>query len=121
MNEKNKKFTIEYKDDIAVIRIGEDVYGSDAMELKDTIRETIENYKRIVVVLGEDNYLDDATLGIIVSGFKMAHQKKVKMSICCEHQKQYDTFEILRLNKVFPIFMSMEEAMAHLTDEKGEG
>lgn len=121
MDKKNKSFSVEYKDDIPVIRIGEDIHSSHVMELRNTIRETIGQHKRIVIVVGKDNYLDDATLGTIVSGFKMAYQEEVKMSIFCESEKQYKTFEILSLNKVFPVFMSMEEAMAYLTDEKSKG
>ena len=121
MNETRECVTIEYQDGIPIITVDTDLRGDDLDKFKNSFRDAIENYKRIVVVVGENNFLYDEFIAISVSGLKNAQRQDVKIALVCAPQHQYEMLEVIRLTKVFTVFRSLEEAIAHLTDEKGEG
>lgn len=120
MDEKHEGVTVEYKDDFPIITVDTDLRGDDLDKFKNSFRDAVDNYKRIVVVVGENNFLYDEFIGISVSGLKNAQRQGVKIALVCAPQHQYDMLEVIRLTKVFDVFRSLEEAVVFLTDEKGE-
>jgi len=91
-----------------------DAHNSD--DLKAKIKEIFEGgAKSVLVDLTEVRFIDSSGLGALVSGFKNAINYKGSLVLTGFQDQVRSMFELTRLNRVFDIYASEEEALAALS------
>ena len=94
-----------------------DAHNSEVLKLK--IKELFEGgAKNVLVDLAEVRFIDSSGLGALVSGFKNAVAYKGALALSGFQDQVRSMFELTRLNRVFDIYVSEEEALAALTGKK---
>lgn len=79
---------------------------------RDRMGELIQQgHRAIVLNLSDVNFLDSTGLGAIVSTLKRLDGRGV-MVICGVHEMVMDVFRLTRMDRVFPIVASTDEALA---------
>ena len=68
--------------------------------------------KKIVLDFSIVEYLSSAALGKLITMDKKVKAAKAKLRLCCIRPEIYEVFEITRLNKIFDIKSTQEEALA---------
>jgi anti-sigma B factor antagonist len=92
--------------------IGEiDVYT--APTLRERLNEVVATgeYQLVVDMAGVD-FLDSTGLGVLVGGLKRARSHNGTLQLVCDQEKILKVFRITGLTKVFPIYPSLEQALA---------
>ncbi len=72
---------------------------------------------QIVVNLEEVNFLDSMALSTLVQAIKRARQAKGDVRLCNLQQPVRMVFELTRLDRVFEIFTSAQDAVKAFSDE----
>jgi len=67
--------------------------------------------KKIVLDFSIVEYLSSAALGKLITMDKKVKTAKAKLRLCCIRPEIYEVFEITRLNKIFDIKSTQEEAL----------
>ena len=67
--------------------------------------------RKIVLDFSVVEYLSSAALGKLITMDKKAKGAKSKLRLCCIKPDIYEVFEITRLNKIFDIKPTLEEAV----------
>ncbi len=67
--------------------------------------------KKIVLDFTNVEYLSSAALGKLITMDKKVKAAKGKLRLCCIRPEIYEVFEITRLNKIFDIRNTQEEAI----------
>ncbi len=91
-----------------------DAYG--AVDFKEKISSFInEGNKRLVLDLSEVDFIDSSGLGSIISALKMMGSNG-NMVICSVKSTVMSMFKLTRMDKVFQIFNTKEQALAALSN-----
>jgi len=91
-----------------------DAHNSDALKAK--IKEIFEDgTKNVLVDLAEVRFIDSSGLGALVSGFKNAVACKGVLALTGLQDQVRSMFELTRLNRVFDIYASEQEALTALS------
>ena len=97
------------KGSILTLRGEIDVYT--APRLREAIVELVDKgAKDIVVDMEAVEFLDSTGLGVLVGGLKRSKGKDARFAIVATQEKILKIFDITGLNKVFPMYSSVEEA-----------
>lgn len=89
--------------------------ASTASDFKEKMSEWISaGNRRIVLNLAEVDFIDSSGLGAIVSSLKKIGADG-DLVICCVKETVMSLFRLTRMNRVFDIFPSEEEATQTLT------
>jgi anti-sigma B factor antagonist len=75
---------------------------------------------RIILDLGELNYIDSSGIGALIRAYSSALQKSAAVKLYRLTRRVYDVLQITRLSSVFEIFNDLEKAVASFR-EKAEG
>jgi len=98
---------------ILIFDIKGELDAKAAPELKDRIMEKInQGFHRVLVNLSDITYLDSAGLGVLVSGLKIATRQNGDLRMWGLQEEVKNIFQLTRLNKVFQIFDTEEQALA---------
>lgn len=86
-----------------------DVYTSPSF--KERLVKTIdEGCSRIVVDLEGVDFIDSSGLGVLVSGLRRVKENGGSIRLICTREPILKVFRITGLDRVFPIFGSIDEA-----------
>ncbi len=72
----------------------------------------------IIINLANVNFVDSTGLATLVIGMKHSRQQKGEMALCCVQQAVRIIFELTRLDKVFTICNTQEEALEKLQQQQ---
>jgi anti-sigma B factor antagonist len=93
-----------------------DVYT--APTLRERLNELVaEGEYNLVVDMAGVDFLDSTGLGVLVGGLKRARSHDGTLQLVCDQEKILKVFRITGLTKVFPIYASMEGALAARTEQ----
>lgn len=91
-----------------------DAHNSDALKAK--LKEIFEEgAKNVLVDLADVRFIDSSGLGALVSGFKNAVTCKGRLALTGFQDQVRSMFELTRLNRVFDMYASEQEALAALS------
>jgi anti-sigma B factor antagonist len=90
---------------------GRIVYGEEAQLLRGTVRNALSESKRIVLNLGEVNYIDSGGLGVLVELRTSAHNAGGAIKLASLTQHVSDLLQITKLLTVFDVYNSESEAV----------
>jgi len=95
---------------VLVLRGEIDVYT--APRLRQAIVDLVDGgATRIVVDMERVDFLDSTGLGVLVEGLKRVKTREGSLSIVATQDKILKIFDITGLNKAFPIFVSVDDAL----------
>lgn len=85
------------------------------METASTLRKQLQDLvdggsSRIVVDLGETEFIDSSGLGALISGLKMARQVGGDLRIAATPKQVGTVLELTNLNRVLPTYQSVDTA-----------
>ncbi|UCD30027.1 MAG: STAS domain-containing protein [Planctomycetota bacterium] len=71
-----------------------------------------EKPERLIINLGEVDYMDSSGVGALVEVFRRVNAYGGKLSLCCMNERVHSIFEITKLDQFFKIYATEEEALA---------
>jgi anti-sigma B factor antagonist len=107
------KMTKRTVDGITVIQCGgRIVLGEESSALRDDIKQTLQDgAKRIVLNLGEVNYIDSSGLGTLVALHTTAHNAGATIKLANLTKRVGDLLQVTKLLTVFEVHPSEYEAL----------
>ncbi|MEA1997496.1 MAG: STAS domain-containing protein [Gemmatimonadota bacterium] len=97
---------------LAVISVNGDVDLYSSPEMRNAITDLSKKKVPLVVVnLAEVDYMDSSGVATLVEGLRLVSSYKGEFRIACLKPSVREVFELARLDKVFSIFDSEEEAV----------
>jgi anti-sigma B factor antagonist len=107
------KLTKRTVDGILVVECsGRIVFGEESSLLRDEIRNAIQqNTKRIVLNLGDVNYIDSGGLGTLVALHTTAHNAGASIKLANLTKRVGDLLQVTKLLTVFEVYNSEQEAL----------
>lgn len=105
------EFKRDALDDVEVLTLKGNLDALTAPELRPTIDELVASRKiKVVFNLGELTLIDSSGVGAIVSLFKRVRMLGGDVKIACLANQPKEIFRLLRLDRAFDLFESVEEA-----------
>ena len=100
------------KDGILVVDCsGRILFGEESSLLRDTVKKVLSDYKRIVLNLGEVDYIDSGGLGILVELRTSAQNAGGTIKLTSLTKRVSDLLQITKLLTVFDVYNSEAEAV----------
>jgi anti-sigma B factor antagonist len=102
--------------EVAVVKPKENLEASNSSAVKKFLIDSIEGESnRMVVDLTELRFVDSSGLGALIAALKTAQAKGGDVRLCGLSSSVQTIFELTRLNRVFKMFGSVDEAVASFT------
>lgn len=87
-----------------------DLYNSP--QLRQQLTETInKGVKFILLDFSSVKYIDSSGLATLIEGLRKLNKVKGEIKLCCMNKNIRDVFEVSRLEDIFAIYNSREEAL----------
>ena len=100
------------KDGIFVVDCnGRVVFGEESSLLRDTVKKALSENNRIVLNLGEVNYIDSGGLGILVELRTTAQHAGGTIKLVSLTKRVGDLLQVTKLLTVFDVYNSEAEAV----------
>lgn len=104
-------FNLETLDDVEVIKLKGNLDALTAPDLKPTIDDLVASKKvKVVFNLQDLTLIDSSGVGAIVSLFKRVRMLGGDVKIACLANQPKEIFRLLRLDRAFDLFETVEEA-----------
>jgi anti-sigma B factor antagonist len=102
-----------------VVEVGGEVELHSASHLRDELLRAGEaEHPCVVVDLSRVTFIDSTGLGVLVGALKRVREKGA-LSLVCPQRQVRRVFEITGLTKVFPMFNTLDEAVASCPTRPG--
>ena len=106
------KVTTRTKDGVLVVDCsGRIVFGEESALLRDTVRQAVTENNRIVLNLGEVNYIDSGGLGTLVALRVTAQNAGGTIKLTNLTKRVGDVLQVTKLLTVFDVYDSEAEAI----------
>jgi anti-sigma B factor antagonist len=101
-------------DGVAVLELfGRVTLGQESNDLRTRIKDLLaQGKKRLVLDLGNVNYIDSAGLGTLVAGYTSSQSQGAGMKLANLTKKFHEQLNITKLVTVFEVFNSVADAIA---------
>lgn len=104
---------VQERDGCVVLAVSGDVDLGTAPRLREKLIGLVtDGHRHVVVDLSATDFLDSTGLGALVAGFKRLRAHDGDMRLVCATARIRKVFELTRLDRVLPIFDSVEDACA---------
>ncbi len=90
------------------------VFGEESSLLRDTVKQAIPTNNKIVLNLGEVNYIDSGGLGTLVALHTTAHNAGATIKLANLTKRVGDLLQVTKLLTVFDVHNSEYEALESL-------
>ena len=112
------KLTKKNVDGILVIGCsGRIVFGDESSLLRDEVKKALQDNKRIVLNLGEVNYIDSGGLGTLVALHTTAHNAGATIKLANLTKRVGDLLQVTKLLTVFDVHNSEYDALESFRKE----
>ena len=102
---------VDERDGCVVLTVSGEVDLGTAPRLRETLVGVVaDGHKHVVVDLSATEFLDSTGLGALVAGFKRLRAHQGDMRLVCTTDRIRKVFELTRLDRVLPLFESVEDA-----------
>ena len=100
-------------DGVTIVRIaGRQLIASNTDIFKKAFAAVPETTTHFIIDLGDLEFIDSTGLGAIVNVLKAVRTRDGDIKLCSMSDPVYRTFELVKLNRVFQIFPSLNAALA---------
>ena len=99
------EFSTRHVDGVTIVDLrGRIVLGEGSVILRDTVRDLLsKGLRRIVLNLGEVNYIDSTGLGELVCAFTTAKKQGAELKLLNLTKKVRDLLQLTKLDTVFDV------------------
>ena len=97
--------------DWAVLRIWGEVDLSWSQDVRRQVLDANAKAKSLAVQLDSVSYIDSSGFAALVEGFQNARGKSQRFSLVAVSKPVHAVLELARLDRVFPIFATLEDAV----------
>ena len=113
VSENNQNFEWELRNEFLVLRLNARRATVDmAPDLKDRLLSEIDNGNiHIIIDFSYVEFVDSSFIGSLVAGLKKIKSKEGEIKISGLHPHVRITFELTRLDHLFKIYQTIEQAM----------
>jgi len=95
----------------AILELEGEVDLSCSPEARKHILGNLEKGKDLLVDLSSVTYIDSSGVASLVEGYQTAKKQKLKFALVGVSESAMNVLELARLDKVFPIYTSLEERL----------
>ena len=112
------ELTTEQIADITIVVLpGEQLDAGNAKEFKRDIAAVLEPCSKVVFDLRELRFVDSSGLGAILSCLRQLNAKGGDLKLCAMTKPVRALFELVRMHKIFDIYVTKAEALQALGPE----
>ena len=105
-------FDVSWVGPVTLFEVEEQLIVGNRQELKEQVLEQLKSGDRkFVIDFAKTGYIDSSALGVLVSLSKAIHEKGGELCLSCLNQDLRTLFELTKLNTLFRIADSKEEAL----------
>ena len=105
----------ETKHDVTILRPeGDSLDMRNATAFRDQIRPIISDGKHVILDLSGINFVDSTGLGAILSLMRGMAANNGTLKLACLRDQVLNMFRLVRMNMVFDIYNSVDEAIESL-------
>jgi len=106
------KLSTKAKDGVLIVDCaGRIVFGEESSLLRDEVKKLIATNKKIILNLGEINYIDSGGLGTLVALHTTAHNAGSIIKLTDLTRRVGDLLQVTKLLTVFDVYNSESEAI----------
>ena len=98
------------KDNYSIIMLSGDIDMSSSTGARQQILDSLSQNENIMVDLSKVTYIDSSGVASLVEGFQTAKAKKLEFLLIGVSDAAMMVFKLARLDKIFPIFDTFEQA-----------
>jgi len=96
---------------LAITCSGRIVFGEESSLLRDEVKNALQDNKRIVLNLGDVNYIDSGGLGTLVALHTTAHNAGATIKLANLTKRVGDLLQVTKLLTVFDVHSSEYDAL----------
>jgi anti-sigma B factor antagonist len=94
-----------------IVAIAGDIDYSVSSQLRTVIRNELDKKPQLMIIdLSGVPYMDSSGVAVLVEALQAQTKGKRTLAVCCLQEKVRGIFEIARLDMVFKIYSSVDEA-----------
>jgi anti-sigma B factor antagonist len=106
----------QLKSGVAVLALAGRFDAQHATNVRRQIDEALRTTSNIVLDLRAVTFMDSAALAVLVQGMKHCRQAEGDLRVCALQEPVKVIFELTRLDRVFHLFPSQDEAVNSFID-----
>lgn len=111
--------SVEYQKESVILRVSGSILGEDRIELSDKIQELVDDGgKNVVLNFRDVDLMDSVGLGMLVALRTSLMRREVKLLLSNVDRSVRSLLLITKLNNVFDLYDTEEEALADLDSEE---
>jgi anti-sigma B factor antagonist len=106
-------FSLERRSGVALIKVlAQKIDAANAADFRTGILPHVQGQKSVVLDLAEVTFIDSSGLGAILSVLRSLTADSGNLRLCNMTRNVRMLFELVRMHRVFDIFVTPEEAVA---------
>jgi anti-sigma B factor antagonist len=87
-------------------------------QFRDAVLKSLDgDADNVILVMHDVDYIDSTGLGALVAGLKRAADRKARITLVSANPRVRRVFEITGLEKVFPIYRNLQDALASVDNK----
>jgi len=103
-------YEIVKQDNYSIIMLSGDIDMSTSTDARQQILDSLSNNENLMIDLSKVTYIDSSGVASLVEGFQTAKEKKLHFSLIGVSEAAMMVIKLARLDKIFAIFDSVEQA-----------
>jgi len=104
-------FSINTEQGYYLLSVGGEVDASSSIHLETALTEAMDGHKKIIVDLGELDYISSAGLGVFMSVIQKIENENIQLVLYNLKEKVMEVFDILGLTQLLNIKENQEQAL----------
>ena len=100
------------KDGATIVALSGDVDLQTSPIVRQGLLECLESHDKVLVVMSQVNYIDSSGVASLVEAFQVSRKKGSFFALAHVSPAAMRVLNLARLDKVFSIFESVEDALA---------
>lgn len=108
------QISIQAEKTYLLVTINGELVLTDSQQIKEEVKQAIEKDGRfqVVIDLSKVDFIDSSGLGVLIGWFKTVNQAQGKIAYVCLTEYVSKIISLAKLDKIFPIYATAEEALA---------
>jgi len=103
--------------DFTIITLAGEIDLQTSPEARELILQTLKNKQHVLVEMAEVEYIDSSGIASLVEGFQDAKSRKLHFGLVNISASTRQVLALARLDKIFPIFDTVDDAMSQLNKD----
>jgi len=95
-----------------VVLPGQDLDAANTADFKSAVAPVLKAHSKVVFDLSKLRFIDSSGLGAFLSCLRQLSKKGGELKLCGMSTQVYQTFELVRMNRIFDIYATRNEAVA---------